>query len=214
MSKAWIAGIIILLNSVAAWSETPKVVVVGLFNDQAVVEIDQKQRILKVSKPSPEGVILISADSEIAVLEIDGVQQEYRLGGHIGSHYTAPAKQPVVSIWPTNGMYLTAGSINGFSVDFLVDTGASAIALNGATASRLGLDYLRGQPIGVQTVSSYEKAYQVTLDVVQLGDIKLYNVDGIVIDGLEPRRALLGMTFLGQLNIQHNGVRMDLKKKF
>jgi aspartyl protease family protein len=214
MSKAWIAGIIILVNSLAAWAESPQIVVVGLFNDQAVVEIDQKQRILKVGQASPEGVTLISADSEIAVLEIAGVQQEYRLGAHIGSHYAAPVEQPEVSIWPTNGMYLTTGSINGFSVDFLVDTGASGIALNGATARRLGLDYLRGRVIGVQTASGYEKAYQVTLDMVQIGDIKLYNVGGIVIDGIEPRRALLGMTFLGQLDIQHNGERMDLKKKF
>lgn len=214
MSKAWIAGLIILLNSLAAWAELPKIVVVGLFNDQAVVEIDQKQRILKVGKTSPEGVTLISADSEIAVLEVNGTQQEYRLGGHIGSHYAAPVKQPVVSIWPTNGMYLTAGSVNGFSVDFLVDTGASAIALNGVTARRLGLDYLRGQVIGVQTASGHEKAYRVTLDQVQIGDIKLYNVAGIVIDGTEPRRALLGMTFLGQLDIKHNGERMDLKQKY
>lgn len=214
MSKAWLAALIILLNSAVAWSETPKIVVVGLFNGQAVLEIDQKQRILKVGKTSPEGVKLISASSEVAVLEIDGVRQEYRLGSHIGTNYTPPVEQPVVSLWPTNGMYKTAGSINGYSVDFLVDTGASAIALNAATARRLGIDFLKGRVIGVRTASGTERAYQVTLDAVQVGDIKLYNVGGIVIDGLEPQRALLGMTFLGQLEIQHNGERMDLKKKF
>ena len=214
MLKAWVAGLIILLNVPFAWSDELKVVVVGLFNGQAVVEIDQKQRILKVGKTSPEGVKLISANSREAVLEVSGKRQQYLLGDHIGSHYTPPVKQPVVSLWPNNGMYLTAGSVNGFSVDFMVDTGASAIALNAATARRLGLDYLRGQRIGVRTASGSEIAYQVTLDLVQVGEIKLYNVGAIVIDGLEPQHALLGMTFLSQLEILQNGDRMDLKKKF
>ncbi len=214
MLKAWIAGLIILLNVSFAWSDEVKVVVVGLFNGQAVVEIDQKQRILKVGKTSPEGVKLISANSREAVLEINGEQQQYLLGDHIGSHYIPPVEQPVVSLWPNDGMYFTVGSINGFSVDFLVDTGASAIALNAATAKRVGLDYLRGRRIGVKTASGNEIAYQVTLDLVQIGDIKLYNVGAIVIDGIEPQRALLGMTFLSQLEIQHDGKRMDLKQKF
>ena len=55
-------------------------------------------------------------------------------------------------------MYLTPGSINGFSVDFLVDTGASAIALNAPTAKRLGIDYVKGEVIGVKTASRIEKA--------------------------------------------------------
>ncbi len=214
MLKAWIAGLIILLNVPFAWSDELKVVVVGLFNGQAVVEIDQRQRILKVGKTTPEGVKLISANSREAVLEVKGKRQQYLLGDHIGSHYTPPVEQPVVSLWPNNGMYLAAGSINGFSVDFLVDTGASAIALNAATAKRLGLDYLRGQRIGVRTASGSEIAYQVTLDLVQVGEIKLYNVGAIVIDGIEPQRSLLGMTFLNQLQIQHDGERMDLKQKF
>lgn len=214
MLKAWIAGLIILLNMPFAWSDELKVVVVGLFNGQAVVEIDQKQRILKAGKTSPEGVKLISANSREAVLEVNGKRQQYLLGDHIGSHYTPPIERPVVSLWPNNGMYLTAGSVNGYSVDFLVDTGASAIALNAATAKRLGLDYLRGQRVGVRTASGSEIAYQVTLDLVQVGEIKLYNVGAIVIDGIEPQRSLLGMTFLNQLQIQHDGERMDLKQKF
>ncbi len=214
MLKAWIAGAIILLNSSFARCDELKIVVVGLFNGHAVIEIDQQRRMLKEGETTPEGVTLISANSRKAVLKVDGVEHDYLLADHIGSHYALPAEQPVVHLWPTKGMYMTTGNINGYSVDFIVDTGASAIVINKATAQRLGLDYYKGSVIGVKTASGTEMAYEVTLDWVQLGDIKLYNIAGIVIDGDEPERALLGMTFLGQLDIQHNGQRMELKKKF
>ncbi|PHS68555.1 MAG: TIGR02281 family clan AA aspartic protease [Methylophaga sp.] len=210
-----IASFFLLLNLSIAWSAGAlNIVVVGLFSGQAVLTINNQQHLLKVGKTSPEGVKLISATSRSAVLEVDGVQQKYLLGEHISSHFKPPVAQPMVSIWPTNGMYVTTGSVNGFSVDFLVDTGASTIALNAATAKRLGLDYLNGKEIKVRTASEIETAYEVTLDKVQIGDIKLTNVRAMVLDGPEPSQALLGMTFLGQLNINQTGKRMDLKKKF
>lgn len=214
MLKAWIAGAIILLNSSIARCDELKIVVVGLFNGHAVIEVDQQQHLLKEGETTPEGVTLISANSRKAVLKVDGVEHDYLLADHIGSHYALPVEQPVVHLWPTKGMYMVTGNISGYSVDFIVDTGASAIVINKATAQRLGLDYYKSSVIGVRTASGIEMAYEVTLDWVQIGDIKLYNVAGIVMDGDEPERALLGMTFLGQLDIQHNGQRMELKKKF
>jgi aspartyl protease family protein len=214
MGKAWIAGLIILLKVSVVWSDTLNIVVEGLFKNQAVIQINNQQQILKVGKTSPEGIKLISATSRSAILEINGVQKKYLLGSHIGSNYIPPTAQPVVSLWPTNGMYHTTGSVNGYSVDFLVDTGASAIALNAATAKRLDLDYLNGQKIGVKTASGIEMAYQVILDDVQIGSIKLHNIRAMVLDGPEPERALLGMTFLSQLDMHQTGKRMDLKKKF
>lgn len=186
----------------------------GLFRDQAVININDTQRILKVGETSPEGVKLVGADSDRAILEIDGVQQTFPLGSQIGGVFTPPAPRPVVSLWPTEGMYLTNGSINGFGVDFLVDTGASAVALNAATAKRLGIDYLNAPKVGVRTASGTGIAYQVNLDQVQLGDISRFNVMAIVLDGPEPERALLGMSFLQDLDLQRRGERLDLIQKY
>jgi len=216
MNKAWITGLIILLNTSFAWSNSDvlDILVVGLFSDTAVVEINKKQRLLKVGETSPEGVTLISANSHRAVLEKEGVTETYELGTRISTKFSPPVAQTVVSLWPTDGMYKTVGSVNGYSVDFLVDTGASAIALNAATATRLDLDYLKGKKVGVKTASGVEVAYHVMLDEVQIGDIKLHNVRAMVLDGKEPERALLGMSFLGQLDIERKNERMDLKKRF
>ena len=213
MNKIGLILILVLNIPVLSASELD-IVVVGLFSEQAVIEINKKQRLLKIGNTSPEGVTLISANSRGAILEINGEQKAYKLGSHIGTNYTSPAAQPVVSIWPTNGMYTTLGSINGFNIDFLVDTGASAIALNAATAKRIGLDYLNGRVTMVKTAASIEKAYRITLDQVQVGDIKLYNVKALVLEGDQPYPALLGMSFLGQLDMERKGDRMDLKKTF
>jgi len=214
MPKVLITMLIILLNSAIACADVPRIVVLGLFNDVAVLEINKEQHILRAGGKSPEGVTLVFADSKFAVLEVEGVQEKYFLGSQIGSLYEPPPELPGVSLWPTRGLYITPGSINGYSVDFLVDTGASAIALNAFTAKRLGLEYLDGEEVAVKTAASIEKAYRINLDEVQVGQIKLYNVSALVIDGPEPARTLLGMSFLGQLDIESSGERMDLKQKF
>lgn len=217
MQKPWISwasALIILINTPLVWSDPLNIVVVGLFSEQAVLKINEQQRLLKVGKTSPEGVKLISATSQSAIIEVDGIQKKYLLGSQIGGHFAPTVEQPVVSIWPNNGMYMTVGSVNGYSVDFLVDTGASTIAFNAATAQRLGLEYLNAPAGMVQTASGIEKAYKVNLDQVQIGDIKLYNIGALVLDGPHPTRALLGMTFLGQVQISRTDERMDLKKKY
>lgn len=214
MLKVLSVLIIILLNVSIAWADVSKIIVLGLFKGMVVLDVDNKQHTIKAGKTTPEGVTLISATSKMAVLEVHGIQQDYFLGSHIGSHYVSPPKQPVVSLWPTRGMYTTPGTINGYSIDFLVDTGASAIALNAPTAKRLGIDYQKGKVIGVKTASRIEKAFRINLDQVQIGQIKLNNVSALVLDGPEPSRALLGMSFLGQLDMQRSGERMDLKQKF
>jgi aspartyl protease family protein len=214
LSQSYFAALIILVNSLTASAEELDILVVGLFADQAVVEVNGQQHLLKVGKATPEGVTLISANSTEAVLEINGKQQTFPLGNRISSHFTPAPEQPAVSLWPNNGMYLTTGTVNGFTVDFLVDTGAFTVALNSATARRLGIDFYRGEQIGLRTASGYDVGYKVTLDYVQIDEIKVYNVAAVVIDGPEPATALLGMSFLGQVDMQHNGERLDLRQKY
>ena len=112
-------------------------------------------------------------------------------------------------------MFKTTGSINGYTVNFLVDTGASSIALNSNMAKRLGLQYkLKGDPTIVTTASGSVSAYSINLDRVKVGEIMLRNVAAVVIDGSEPSTPLLGMSYLGRLNIVNEGQVMKLEQKF
>jgi len=192
-----------------------KITVVGLFKDKAIVHIDGKQRILTIGKTSPEGVKLISANSREAVIEIDGNQETYTLGTHISGEFTAPASGTTVTIAPdSTGMYEVNGSINGFLVKFVVDTGATLISMNKHHANRIGLNYkMEGEESLSETASGYAKTYLVKLKEVRVGDIVLNDVQGAVHDGEFPSVILLGNSFLGRVNMMREDKILQLKKQ-
>ena len=209
------ACLFIVLLSLAGAQAATKVTVVGLFKNTAIVVIDGTRRLLRSGDTSPEGVKLISATSIEAVLEIDGEQKHYGLGGQIGGSYARPERAKV-RIWPTpDRMYVVLGSINGFPVKFIVDTGATLVSLSGREAKRLGIDYrVVGTPGQSSTASGIEKIYVVNLDKVKVGDIEIRNVRGAVHDGDFPPATLLGMSFLSRLTMRQDGLVLELEKKF
>lgn len=189
--------------------------VVGLFSERAVVVIDGRQHVLKVGQTTPEGVRLIAADSESALFEIDGKEVAAQMDGRVTARKrTAQAREFLISR-NTVGMYTTVGSINGRTVSFLVDTGATRVAINAAEARRLGIDYrVVGKPVGVTTASGVEHAWGVTLDTVKVGELELRNVGAVVLEGDQPAKALLGMSYLGRLEMSNTGRVMTLRKKY
>lgn len=205
--------ILCLMTLTAAGLAVGKIKVAGLFKDKAVISIDGKQRILEVGDVSPEGVKLISATSTGAVLEVDGEQRTYALGEEISSTYTGPVAGETVTIAPDpNGMYYIHGSINGFQVSFVVDTGATLISMNRNEARRIGLDYkLKGVEALAETASGHSKIYLVKLKEVTIGNITLRDVDASVHDDDFPTVILLGNSFLGRINMNREGMLLQLK---
>jgi len=190
------------------------IIVLGLFKGRAIVNIDGKRRTLKTGKPSSEGVTLISADSDIAVLEVDGEQQEYKLGRHVGTSFKNK-KNAEAKIMPTQGMYFTTGFINGQPVKFLVDTGATWIAMNSHQARSLGINFrYLGKRAMVSTANGVAPVYRIRLDKVRVGEIELTNVEAGVLEGNSPSEVLLGNSFLNRVEMQRQGQVMLLKQKF
>ena len=189
--------------------------VVGLFADRAVLLVEGQQHMLRVGQSSPEGVKLVSASSESAVLLIDGEEITARLDGRVSARKrTAAVKE--VQVWRnTSGMFTTVGSINGLHVPFLVDTGATQVAMNASQARRLGIDFhVIGKPAEVTTASGVVRAWAVTLDSVKVGDLVVRNVPAVVLEGAQPKVTLLGMSYLGRMEILHEGQLMTLRKKY
>jgi len=189
--------------------------VVGLFADRAVLLVEGQQHMLRVGQSSPEGVKLVSASSESAVLLIDGEEITARLDGRVSARKrTAAVKE--VQVWRnTSGMFTTVGSINGLHVPFLVDTGATQVAMNASQARRLGIDFhVIGKPAEVTTASGVVRAWAVTLDSVKVGDLEVRNVPAVVLEGAQPQVTLLGMSYLGRMEILHEGQLMTLRKKY
>ncbi len=189
--------------------------VLALFKDKAIIELDGERRLLYAGSTSPEGITVIAATSREVILEIEGQQKRYSLGSHIGNTYTKPATGTTVTIGPDGqGMYLVNGSINGFQVSFVVDTGATFISMNRHQAARLGLRYkLDGRPSFVNTASGVDKIYLLELTKVRVGDIALSNIMAAVHDGDFPASILLGNSFLNRVALQRQGRVLTLEKR-
>ncbi len=191
-----------------------KVSVLALFADKAMLEIDGTRRMLASGQSSPEGVRLISADPREAVIEIDGRRQRLKPGGAVQSSYAERPVREVRISRNTQGAYTAHGSINGRAVSFLVDTGASSVAMSATTARRLAIPYrLTGRPVQIHTASGQARGYRVDLDKVQVGELALRNVEGVVIEGNAPAQVLLGMSFLRQLDLSNEGNIMVLRSR-
>lgn len=190
--------------------------VVALFKNRAMIVVDGNQQVLSVGESSPEGVTLVSADSDVAIFDYQGEKLERRLD----SRSKAPADNvtpgQTVQVYRDNrNMFRTVGSINGMPVGFLIDTGASSVAMNSAQARRLGIDFReQGDSTYVTTASQVVQAFRLTLERVKVGSIELRNVEGVVIDGPQPQEVLLGMSFLGRLDMRNEGNRMLIRKKY
>ncbi|MFH0344292.1 MAG: TIGR02281 family clan AA aspartic protease [Chromatiales bacterium] len=189
--------------------------VVGLFKDKAILDINGKQRLLAAGHQAPEGITLISANSKEAVIEVEGKRGTYAIGNRIGSQFAAATAGATVQIVPNYmGMYNVGGAINGFAVSFMVDTGATQVAMNKHLARRLGIDYrLIGNEGVSSTASGIVRSFGVTLKKVRVGDIELMDVPATVIDGDFPKEALLGMSFLSRVDMDREGRLMVLRKK-
>lgn len=108
-----------------------------------------------------------------------------------------------------NGHYEAEGQINGRSVTFLVDTGATDVALPESTARALGLDF--GPKIRVMTAAGPASAWVTRLDEVTVGGIRRKNVRATITDG-EFNGILLGMSFLKHYNLQQQDGRLVIKE--
>jgi aspartyl protease family protein len=103
--------------------------------------------------------------------------------------------------------------VNGSSVRFVVDTGATGVVLPAADARRLGIDYRKGERGQSRTAGGVVPVFRITLNRVRVGDIELSNVEGVVIEqGLDI--ALLGMSFLNRVDMKHDGRTMTLTRRF
>ncbi|HXZ95963.1 MAG TPA: TIGR02281 family clan AA aspartic protease [Burkholderiales bacterium] len=189
--------------------------VIGLFPGKAVVVINGgNPRTMSAGQTSPEGVRLISADSDSAEFEIDGRRQLLGLGNSISSNF-APAENSSVTLTAdSSGHFITEGSINGATVKFIIDTGATMISLNSSEARRIGLNYLKGERGLVSTANGLVPVYKVRLDNVKIGDISLSNVDAFVQEGDSLPMVLMGMSFLNRVEMKREGSQMTLIKRY
>ena len=121
------------------------------------------------------------------------------------------ARQIVLPMGP-GGHFMAQGAINGKSVNFMVDTGATTIAMSAADAQRLGLTFDGGRRGLANTAGGSVPVYEVQLNSVRVGDVEVYNLSASVLQAQMPF-ILLGNNFLSRFNMRREGDTMRLDKK-
>ena len=212
-------AIVIILNCQAVLAQSAlHIEVIALFENKAMLHINNEQILVKVGETTQHGVTLVSANARGAEIEVDGVTRQYTLGNVVRIQKQDASTEEQADIIVYRGpdtMYRTTGSMNGFPVNFLVDTGASSIAMSSDEAKRLGINYkLDGKPTWVSTASGVEKAMTVVIDRVTISGTTIRSVEGLVIEGSEPSTPLLGMSYLNRFKIVNDGNLMKLKRKY
>jgi aspartyl protease family protein len=203
-----------LLASTNVFAET-QVNVVGLFSNMAVIMINGgKPKTLSVGQVS-DGVKLLAADSRSATLLVEGKTRQLGMGQAASIAGSASSSSPSVTLYAdAQGHFLSECKINGASLKFLLDTGATTVALNSGDAKFAKIDYKRGLPVQVSTANGVVTAYLVTIANLQIGGITLSQVQASVLEGGSPSVVLLGMSALNRLDMQRKDIMMTLTKKY
>jgi aspartyl protease family protein len=209
-------SISVLLAFFCATAAAADVALIGLLGDRAaVLAIDGGEpRTVRVGqKVSGVTVISVERAEGRATVEIGGNKRVLKIGQHYRAAAAASSRQSVMLAADARGHFIAEGAINGNPVRFLVDTGASSVALPASEAVRLGIDYRKGKRAFSSTAAGVVPIYVITLDTVKLGPIELTGVEAVVIEqGLEI--ALLGMSFLNRVEMKRDGHLMVLTRRF
>jgi aspartyl protease family protein len=112
------------------------------------------------------------------------------------------------------GHFQTEGRIDGQRISFMVDTGASVIALNESSAARFGLRPSRGDyNAAVSTANGTIKAARTRLAMVELGGLIVRDVEAMVLPDEALSENLLGLSFLSRLKrFEYAGGKMVLEQ--
>ncbi len=207
-------SIALLALFAGAAAHAADVSLVGTFDTKAaILSIDGgAPRTVKVGQ-SAGGITLIAVEKDRATIEVDGKRRLLQRGQTHSSGGLGSSAQSVTLAVGADGHFMAEGRINGGPIRFLVDTGASAIAIPASDADRLRIDYRKGRLSTTRTAGGPITVYLVTLDTVRIGDIELRNIEAIVIEHGLPV-ALLGNSFLSRVNMRRDGEAMTLTRRY
>jgi aspartyl protease family protein len=199
----------------SAFADT-RVNVVGLFSNKAMIIVNGGSPKTIGAGQTFNGVKLISADSTSGTFMIEGKRQVLKMGQAASVAASAgPANNSPVSLYADErGHFFGNMNVNGASIKYVVDTGASSVAFNSGDAKFAKIDYEKGEKVSVSTANGVVNAYMVKLNTLKLGTITLNNVEAVVTEGGSPPYVLLGMSALNRLDMQRKNSIMTLTKKY
>lgn len=205
-----LAVIFLALSPVALAQE---VGLAGIMGSKAMLMINGSEPQAVPVGQTLDGVKVLSVQGDQVMIEIGGKKRPLHVGQYAVGAANGDGSGKIIMTADGQGHFYTTGTINGTSVRFLVDTGATMISLGMNDARRIGMDFNRGEKALTNTANGQAVVSKVQLDTVRIGDVTLHNV-GALIHQTDMPTALLGMSFLNRMEMQRDGSTMTLKKRF
>jgi len=161
---------------------------------------------------SHQGVKVLSVGKDEAVVEVAGSRRTLHLGEAPVSVGSKSGGRRVVLIADSRGHFVNSGTINGRIMQFMVDTGASTVAIGRPDADRMGLNYQGGQPVRMNTANGVAQGWRMKLDSVRIGDVEVFGIEAVVTPQAMPF-VLLGNSFLTEFQMTRTNDQMVLEKR-
>lgn len=214
LAAAWL-GLALWLGLAPESASAQSVSLAGsMGNGRALLMIDGQPQTLAVGA-SARGVTLRRLGDGEAEVEVGGRRQLLRLGAapaQVGGGVVDAAGQVIVLPASQGGHFVTPGTINGRTVQFVVDTGATTVALSQSEANRIGLDWKNGQRGQTQTANGLVPVHTLMLSSVKIAGVEVANVRATVVPA-EMAVVLLGNSFLDRFSMRRDGDTMRLEKR-
>lgn len=205
------------LLATVAYAQASGVQLAGISGSKALLVVDgQPPRFMSVGD-THSGVRLLGLTPEAAKVSVDGQHITLRLGESpvivAARSAGSTGNQKVVLTADHRGHFMATGSINGKSVQFMVDTGATTLVLGQADAERLGLKTNGTQRVGMQTANGTVTGHSLKLQRVRLGDVEVSDVAAVILPQPMPY-VLLGNSFLTRFQMQRHNDQMTLQRRY
>ena len=209
-------AVVLSMGLLSASAQAQSVALAGMLGSKALLVVNGSSPKTVAAGDTHEGVKVISTNGDQAVIEQSGKRTTLRVGEapvHMGASKSGGKGNKIVLTAGSGGHFMTAGQINGKAVQFMVDTGATSVAMGVQDAERAGINYKAGRPVTMSTANGNAQGFQVKLDSVRVGEVEVFNVDAVVMPQAMPFM-LLGNSFLTRFQMLRDNDQLTLTKKY
>jgi len=208
-----LAPVIAALCLAPAWAHAQSVGIAGMLGSKALLVVDAHPPRALGAGDEFQGVKVLSVGKDEATVEVKGAQRVLRLGeAPVSVGRKGGSGKRVVLMADSRGHFVNSGTINGRVMQYMVDTGASSVAIGRADADRMGLSYLNGQPVRMNTANGVTQGWRIKLDSVRLGDVEVFGVEAVITPQPMPY-VLLGNSLLNEFQMTRMNNEMVLEKR-
>lgn len=197
--------------------QAQSVALAGMMGSRALLVVDGSAPKTVGPGETHQGIKVISTAGDQAVIEQGGKRRTLRVGEapvNTGASPQASGRGTrIVLTESSGGHFMTPGQINGRAVQFMVDTGATTIAMSMPDAERAGIAYKTGRPVQMSTANGMAQGFRIKLNSVRVGDVEVYDIDAVVMP-LPMPFVLLGNSFLTRFQMKRDNTMMTLDKRY